>query len=146
MNYFLENATEQDLHRLIKYKLNTILEYAKDISKEEKNRINSYVNTEIPKQLVDYKIIRINSIIIGCVLVKKYKDGVLLDEIYIEDKYRNRGIGTDIVKNILKDNKKVYLFVYKDNYLAYNLYKKLGFLVIESTESRYFMEYVGGLV
>ena len=39
------------------------------------------------------------------------------------------------------DNDIIYLWVYKENVQAISLYKKLGFNVIEETESRYYMKY-----
>ena len=66
----------------------------------------------------------------------------MLDEIYIEKDYRNKKIGTNIIKDILKNNDTVYLWVYKDNIKAIKLYKKLGFLIKEETDSRYYMEYI----
>lgn len=43
--------------------------------------------------------------------------------------------------DILDNNDVVYLWVYKENEKAISLYKKLGFNVIEETESRYYMKY-----
>mgnify|MGYP003207452642 FL=1 len=43
--------------------------------------------------------------------------------------------------DILNNNDVVYLWVYKENEKAISLYKKLGFNVIEETESRYYMKY-----
>ena len=68
-------------------------------------------------------------------------DGVLLDEIYIEEQYRNKGIGKDIIRNVLKGSDVVYLWVYKENERAISLYKDLGFKVIDETEERFYMKY-----
>ena len=78
---------------------------------------------------------------VGCLLVTKKDDGVILDEIYLEEEYRNKGIGTDIIKNILKINPIVYLWVYKKNIKAISLYKKMKFKIINKTENRYYMKY-----
>ena len=78
---------------------------------------------------------------VGCLLVTKKDDGVILDEIYLEEEYRNKGIGTDIIKNILKINPIVYLWVYKKNIKAISLYKKMEFKIINETENRYYMKY-----
>jgi ribosomal protein S18 acetylase RimI-like enzyme len=141
MIYQLENATVNDSNLLIKYKLNNILEYAKDLDQEEITKINNYVNSKIPKQINNYKIIKVDNKIIGCLLVEEHLDGVILDEIFIEEKYRNNGIGTKIINIILSNYSIVYLWVYKDNVKAVKLYEKLGFLIIENTETRYFMKY-----
>lgn len=140
--YKLENASIKDIERIKKYKLNTIFEYAKDLDKEEVEKINNYVNKTTPKQIFEYKNIVLNNIIVGSFLITKNENGLLLDEIFIEEQYRNKGIGTSIIKDIVsKSNNNVYLWVYKDNIKAVNLYNKIGFNIKEKTNSRYYMEY-----
>ena len=129
MNYKLMKANIDDVSILIDYKLKNIFDYAENLSLEE------------IKQIDDYKVICINDIKIGCLLVVNKDDGVLLDEIYLEEKYRNKGIGTSIIKKILSSYNIVYLWVYKLNTRAISLYKKLGFKIIDETETRYYMKY-----
>ena len=141
MEYKLSKSTDEDINRLIEYKKRTIYEYAKDLSDEEINKINNYVVSEVPKLINDYCIIIVDNKIVGCLLLTNKDDGKLLDEIYLEEEYRNKGIGTDIIKDILNNNDIVYLWVYKENEKAISLYRKLGFNIIEETESRYYMKY-----
>lgn len=141
MNYKLINAIDKDLENIIKYKLNSIFDYAENLSQNEKLEIQNYVESNIPNQLKNYKNIVVSNNIIGCLLVEQKDDGVLLDEIYIDNEYRNKGIGTNIINNILKENKKVYLWVYKANVSAIKLYQKLGFNIIDETDTRYYMKY-----
>lgn len=141
MEYKLIDAKEKDIEILVRYKLQTILDYAHNINDKEKEKINNYVNSEIPKKLFNYKLIIVDGNIVGSFLIDKYKDGILLDEIFLEDKFRNLGIGSNIIYKTLLKNKIVYLWVYKENIKAINLYKKLGFLILEETETRYFMKY-----
>lgn len=141
--YKLENASIKDIERIKKYKLNTIFEFAKDLDKEEVERINNYVNEIVPKQILEYKNIILNNIVVGSFLLTKNEAGLLLDEIFIEEQYRNKGLGASIIKDIIsKTNNNVYLWVYKDNIKAINLYNKLGFNIKEETGSRYYMEYI----
>lgn len=136
--YKLENASIKDIERIKKYKLNTIFEYAKDLDKEEVEKINNYVNKTISNQIFEYKNIVLNNIIVGSFLITKNENGLLLDEIFIEEQYRNKGIGTSIIKDVVsKSNSNVYLWVYKDNIKAFNLYNKIGFNIKEETDSRY---------
>ncbi len=140
--YKLENASIKDIERIKKYKLNTIFEYAKDLDKEEVEKINNYVNKTISNQIFEYKNIVLNNIIVGSFLITKNENGLLLDEIFIEEQYRNKGIGTSIIKDVVsKSNSNVYLWVYKDNIKVFNLYNKIGFNIKEETDSRYYMEY-----
>ncbi len=141
MEYKLSKSSEKDINRLIEYKNRTIYQYAKDLSSEEIDRINKYVTSEVPRLINDYCNIIVDNKIVGCILLTNNDSGKLLDEIYLEEKYRNKGIGTKIIMNILNNNDVVYLWVYKENEKAISLYKKLGFNVIEETESRYYMKY-----
>jgi len=136
MEYKLVNATSKNIKLLKEYKLKTILDYATDLTEEELNKIKNYIDSNL--DMNTYKLIINEDNIIGCVCLKEYQDGYMLDEIYLENEYRNLGIGTKIIKDIIKF-KKTYLWVYKENKIAFNLYTKLGFKIIDKTDTRYFM-------
>ena len=139
--YKLDSSSMKDIDTLIKYKLNSILKYASNLSNKELDEINTYVKDNVPKQLNNYKLINIDSNIVGCILVENKDDGVIIDELYIEEKYRNNGIGTDLINNVISNNNIVYLWVYKLNVKAIRLYKRLEFKIIKETENRYYMQF-----
>ena len=141
MNYKLIKSSSDDIEKLINYKKKIIYEYAKDLSESEINDINNYVEDKVPKLINNYFNIVVDDKIVGCLLLTDIDDGILLDEIFLEEEYRNKGIGTDIIKNVISNNAIIYLWVYKENLKAVSLYKKLDFNVIEETESRYYMKY-----
>ena len=141
-NFKIETATINDLERIKYYKLKTIVEYAKSLSEEDMTKIDNYIYESVPTLIKEYKNIIYNKKIIGSILIRKIDDGLLLDEIFIEKEYRNKGIGSSIIKNYVLDNDyNIYLWVYKDNIKAFNLYKNLGFKIKEETGSRYYMEF-----
>lgn len=142
MIYKLEKSSDKDIDRLIFYKKKNIYEYANNLSKDEMDRINNYVSNNVLELIGNYCNIVVDDKVIGCLLLTDQDDGKLLDEIYLEEEYRNKGIGTDIIKKVIYDNDIVYLWVYKENKRAVSLYKKLGFNVIEETESRFYMKYI----
>ena len=139
--YKLEKSTKEDIDRLIEYKKQTILAFEKDITEEQYNKVMNYIVNDINENLDKCMNIVLDDKIIGMVMLTDKDDGKLLDELYIEEEYRNQGIGTDIIKNILKENKIVYLWVYKANTKAISLYNKLGFKVVDETEYRYLERY-----
>lgn len=141
MEYMLVKSTKEDINRLIKYKQETIFEYADTLSNDEIKRINDYIHTSIHAEIDDYKNIVVSDKIVGALLVTDENDGVLLDEIYLEKDYRGKGIGSKILKDIIENHNTIYLWVYKENIGAISLYKRLGFLVIKETETRYYMKY-----
>ena len=141
----LVNACNNDIQYLKEAKLYNIFKYSKELPDKEKNYIREYVNRHIPLEINAYKIISVNSNIIGCFSVVTKDDGIMLDEIFIEVEYRNLGIGTSIISDIISKNECVYLWVYKENIKAISLYRKLGFNVIDETEDRYYMKHIGGV-
>ncbi len=139
MNYKLIPSTHEDIDNIIKYKLNSILDYASSLSRQEKNKIINYVKSSIPEQINNYKNIIFNDVNIGCLLVERYLDGIIINELYITEEFRGLGIGSSILSEIINANDLVYLWVYKDNVRALNLYQKLGFMIKKETESRLLM-------
>lgn len=142
VNYQLEPAGNGDVERIRKYKLASILDYAGDLNQAELDRINRYVDEQLPKQLGYYQNVVCDGVTVGSILVRQIDDGLLLDEIFIEKKYRGRGIGSSVIKNILScSNDSVFLWVYKTNVDAIRLYRDLGFVAVDETNTRYYMAY-----
>ena len=140
MNYELKKATKQDMSKLIDYELSNIFEYAGKLTKEEQEQINQYVKNQVYEHLEHYKMIEVNHHKVGCLCIENKDDGLLINELYLEENNRNNGIGTRILKQVLMEHDIVYLWVYKLNKRAISLYKKLGFSIIDETETRYYMK------
>ena len=135
--YKLVKASKKDIPRLIRYKKDIIYMYSKDLAEDERNKIDEYVITSVNEMFKDYYNIIIDDKIIGSILLKDMPQGKLLDEIYLEKDFRNTGIGTDIIRKMLKKNRNIYLWVYKENEKAISLYNRLGFIIVDETDSRY---------
>jgi ribosomal protein S18 acetylase RimI-like enzyme len=141
MKYDLISANVEHIPMLIEYKYNNVLEYAVDIAESEKDKIKGYVSNDIANELNTCQLISVEDKIVGCLIVKPEDEYTLLDEIFIEEEYRNMEIGTSIINEILSTEEVVCLWVYKLNEKAIKLYKRLGFEIIEDTKTRYFMKY-----
>lgn len=142
MKFELIESNKNDIKILKKYKRCTIMDYApKDLPESELQRIDNYINDNVSKDLKEYKLIIVNNNIAGCVLVKKHDDGILLDELYLEEEYRNKGIGSKILNKLIESNNIIYLYVFKKNLDAIKLYKKYGFFIEKEFDFRYYMKY-----
>ena len=141
MNYQLKKSNKNDIERLIEYKKETTYEYATNLTLEEKKEIEKYLACEVKEKFNYYYNIVVNNKVVGYLLLTNNDNGKLLDELYLEEEYRNKGIGTNIIKDILNKNNIVYLWVYKLNTKAISLYKRLDFQIIEETKTRYYMKY-----
>ncbi len=79
-----------------------------------------------------YKIIS-NNKEVGFVGIKEYENEIYLYRFYISNQYRNNGIGTEVLKQLIdmakKQNKDISLEVMGNNERARKLYEKIGFKI-----------------
>lgn len=83
---------------------------------------------------------------IGYIFAKRIDDKYLIDGLYVDINFRNKGIATKLIKEIIK---KIYLLgdfeifinVLKENKVAVNLYKNNGFIVEQEDELKFYMCY-----
>ena len=102
---------------------------------------NYIVTNHFNKMLNDENIIilayYINKIIVGYILIRKTDNNTcLLDGLYVEKEYRNKGIGksllTEAILRIRNMNiKYIDINVMYNNIIAKHIYEKLGFVVYE---------------
>ena len=83
---------------------------------------------------------------IGYVFAKRVDDGYLLDGLYVLENFRNKGIARKLLNEIIKEinllgEYKIFIKVLKENIIAYNLYKSLGFTIKEEDKLKYYMFY-----
>lgn len=83
---------------------------------------------------------------IGYIFAKKIDDKYLIDGLYVDINFRNKGIATKLIKEIIREiyllgDYEIFINVLKKNKVAVNLYNKLGFNIKEETDSRYYMKY-----
>lgn len=143
MKIIKRKAKKEDIKFLENNKLDIILKGNLDEIPEESKikELKEYINKEVNKYIEQYQILEIDNKMIGDFLITNYEDGKLIDEIYIVNEYRNKKIGKNILLDILKSYKKnIYLWVYKNNVIAINLYKNLNFNIIKETKTRYLMK------
>ncbi|MBW7476073.1 GNAT family N-acetyltransferase [Paenibacillus oenotherae] len=86
---------------------------------------------------IDSQIVYMDELKIGRILISHTEQAVHLIDLTLTERYRRRGIGTELVQNVLKlgeqSGKPVRLHVLQHN-PAKGLYERLGFKV---TEDRY---------
>jgi ribosomal protein S18 acetylase RimI-like enzyme len=92
----------------------------------------------------EIRIITVGGGDVGFLHVEKKDGGISLAQIHIEAPYRSRGIGTMLIKDLLRDarakSKPVSLSVVKHN-PAQTLYERLGFKVAGEDETKLHMRW-----
>lgn len=125
-----KKAKKKDLPMLIEYKLQTITPYLK--TSEEKLKVIAYVSEFVRNNFDKFMIIHYYFKKIGCFLIIDNE----LDTLYIIEKYRNRKIGSKILKKEKIDKIKVK----KKNEKAIKFYEKNGFSKKEEKEDYIILE------
>lgn len=132
LEYKIVNAKDKDIDILTSIKLVTMIddEMDKALSYNDKNKIKKNIVNSIERGISDYKIIYIGKRIGGAYSVIPYDDGFMIDEIFLFEEYRNRGICTEIINKMKKKCPILYIWVYCNNKSAIRLFKRLGFIMI----------------
>jgi len=114
-----------------------------DLSDLDSKFILDFINENAPdanytfkeiekKKFSDFSFYLYGQDVIGVVIALRDNLELYLEQIVIKKSHQGIGLGTKLLKQILflaKDSQleRVRLHVYKDNFIAYNLYEKFGF-------------------
>ena len=87
-----------------------------------------------------------NNIGIGYIFAKRQENGYLLDGLYVNEDFRNKGIARKLLDEVIKEilligDYKIFINVLKENVVAYNLYKSFGFIIEKEDKLKYYMIY-----
>jgi ribosomal protein S18 acetylase RimI-like enzyme len=81
---------------------------------------------------------------VGAFAIEHHGSHIQIEQLFIQKEFQNRGIGTQLVRATISQGqsrgKPVRLRVLASN-PSKRLYERLGFLVVEQTPQRFFMEY-----
>ncbi len=126
------NAKEKDIEILTSMKLVTMIddEMDKKLSHKEKNKIKDSITSNIELNYKKYKMILVDQTVVGAYLVDDYLDGQMLDELYLFKDYRRKGIGSKILRKLIKSIRKLYVWVYASNSVALEFFRKFGFITV----------------
>lgn len=88
-----------------------------------------YVDHSLPitKNVYELLLGIINDKIIGYLIIGKDSSGYKIEHLFIDEKHRRNGFGTELLKTCLGSYKHIRLIVSATNQPAMDLYKKHGF-------------------
>ncbi len=143
IKYTLVDASEKDIEILTSMKSITMIDdnMDKKLNYNEKKKIKNDIAKNIQESYSTYKLIYVGKKLAGAYALIDYKDGLMLDQIYLFKEYRGMGIGTNIINDIISANRKVYLWTYKNNKEALKLFRSLGFTCMEENGSVLILKY-----
>lgn len=142
----------EDLERQIKKQINNaeyvmihVSPYKETVNYSIEDTNDNYkTNDDYIKKSVkneNTKMIVINNEIVGIIKLYKKEKYFYIEDLYINEKYRNIGIRTNIIKNIISDDKKIKILISKTDIQIFNLYRNLGFEIEKETKTNYEMKF-----
>ena len=144
VGYFLKDACICDKHFIYQTKKDSIKKYVELIwGWDEEYQIKSFEKDFF--LLSNFKVIYSIDKKIGFLEINETDKLINITEIHINPEFQRRGIGSKIINEIIYEakekNKKIALGCFKKNHGAVKLYIKLGFKIIEETETHFVFEY-----
>lgn len=121
----LRNATKDDIDNMFKWEMESI---DKGIRNDPK--VIKYIEKDVQDSIKITKMIMYKDETIGMFTTDRLEPGSdywYIGEIYIVKEYRNKGIGTALLKDEISKHDKIKLQVAQSNHGAMKLYKSLGF-------------------
>lgn len=143
MNYILRPLVDSELNDVYDIKKKSNYDYIQDIwGWDEDYQYNDFI-TSLDRLCL--KIIEKNGEILGFLELHESLDKINIREIHLLDEFQGFGIGSDIINKVLKEarskNKSVEIGCFKSNKGAFKLYSKLGFNLVEETDTHFKLRY-----
>ena len=138
-----KEAEENDVDLILDMKLDIILNNKQTLNMNKNELEKAVLETEeqIRENLYNYKLIVNKLNVIGFVSIVDVSEEILIDSIYIMSNYRNNGIGTYILKEIIRTNfKPINICTSKENNKLINICQNIGFSM-EEQENKLYMKY-----
>lgn len=129
MNLRYVQATESDIP-VIFAQAKELIDHYEDLSCIDYDKVLKWVNNKITHEITTYRCVLLDGK--PAAYYRLCRDGEL-DDLYVLPRYRNRGIGSEIMKKCLEESEKpLYLYVFTLNKRAISFYERFDFSVRET--------------
>lgn len=142
MKITYDRATSLDIDRLYQLCKQDIDDY-ENIECIDYEKVLRWIHKKLENSINEYTVVYAEGKKAGYYHFYKNEDGEYeLDDLYVFPQFQNHGIGTAIIeKCCCSVNEAVTLYVFIRNEKAVSLYKRLGFVIVETIkDSRYIMK------
>jgi ribosomal protein S18 acetylase RimI-like enzyme len=128
----LRQATTADTDNMIEWELDSV-----DKSVKNDSKVINYIKQDVKKSIKDTKMIMDGSKTIGMLTTCPIDNGEwwYIGEIYLIPEYRDKGIGSELLKEQIQNHDRIKLQVGYSNNKAKRLYESLGFKVIDKNDN-----------
>lgn len=141
MNNATRQANQADYQWLYELKVATMCDYVTAVYGWDDIEQKKFFDEGFrPEQIT---IITVDGVDAGMFELSRDDDGFFIKRIEVHPQYQGQSVGSTVIRDILTQassaGESVRLMVFKIN-PAQNLYKRLGFKIVEETETHYLMK------
>lgn len=135
------NADVSDIEAIFSLSKKLIDTY-EDIGAIDYDKVIRWLRRKIEGHIGEYVRVRLDGQTAGYYRFCPSEERMELDDLYVLPEFRNRGIGTQIIRKCCAETElPVFLYVFSGNRRAMALYERMGFHIIERAGStRYIMQ------
>lgn len=131
---FLRPAKD-DAEQIYRFLANNFLYYNPDMVDTEPELMRIY--RRVKDNIGSYRLVKYGGKMAAYYYFHEYKDMMRLDDIHVLPRFRNRGIGTAIVRRCLSETEQpICAEIYYHNVYAMSLFKHNGFIIMERIDAR----------
>lgn len=130
MNLVYKTSQNTDISKIFELSKNLIDEY-EDIQSIEYDKVLKWVYKKIEENIHEYTSIYLDHTLVGYYHFHENGDKMELDDFYIFEAHRNKGIGSRVLSDLIQIDQPIYLYVFVKNVKAIQLYEKFGFKIRE---------------
>lgn len=135
-----EPTLPEDVPVLFQLNKQLIEEY-EDTASLDYDRVLQWVRGNLEKTLPCFRRVICDGDLAGWFCLTPAEGKTELDSLFVLPEYRNRGIGTEVLK-YCQESAPVFLYVFRRNVQAIALYERMGFRIVKEVgKTRYIMEY-----
>ena len=140
MDLQYEPAGTEDIESIFQANQSMIDQY-ENIEQIDYQRVLAWVRRKIETHIAEYARVLEAGTPVGYCYCHETAGQMEIDDLWISPPYRNRGIGTEIIRKCIGGTSlPVMLYVFIRNTKAVALYQRLGFQIVENIkDSRYIM-------
>lgn len=100
-----------------------------------------WIRKKITDHITEYVRVKWEGTLVGYYYFHTGQGQMELDDLYILPPYRNRGIGTAVMKKCISETElPIALYVFSTNERAVAFYQRLGFRIVSVHQTRYRMQ------
>ena len=108
----------------------TLIDTYEDCASIDYDHVIKWVEQKISKHIEAYTCVMLNGKKVGYFHLEQSAGEAQLDDLYILPEYRGKGIGTTVISHCIEKTKTpIFLYVFKKNVGAIQLYRRMGFVV-----------------